>query len=142
MQKEREITRGVAHAWYCDNFGHMNVRWYSHIFDDGAYHVWPAFWGSHQLMQEKFGVHTVTASAKINFIKELISGDLVIVDCVVTRVGSKSVTFMERMAHVDTKEIHATYEMTEVFFDPNTRKSAPIPDEIKDALTPLVVSDD
>jgi acyl-CoA thioester hydrolase len=38
------------------------------------------------------------------------------------------------MLHVDTKEIHATYETVEVFFNPKTRKSAEIPAAIKRAL--------
>ncbi len=136
---QKEILRGVVHPWYCDTFGHMNVRWYSHFFDDGAFHIWPVYWGSHQRMQQAFGVHTVTASANTQFRKELLAGDLIIVDCMLTRIGSKSCTFTERMLHVDTMEVHATYDMTEVFFDPQTRKSAPIPAEIKTTLETFLV---
>jgi len=39
MSKPIEILRGVVHPWYCDTFGHMNVRWYSHFFDDAAFHL-------------------------------------------------------------------------------------------------------
>lgn len=67
MSEPIEILRGVVHPWYCDNFGHMNVRWYSHFFDDAAFHLWPLYWGSHQKMQDEFGVHTVVASATIQF---------------------------------------------------------------------------
>ena len=138
MTKSPEILRGVVHPWYCDSFGHMNVRWYSHFFDDAAFHVWSLYWGSHAKMQKEFGVHTVTASAKIQFIRELIAGDLIIVDCILTRVGGKSCTFTERMLHVDTGEVHAIYEMVEVFFDPETRKSTPMPELIRSTLEPLV----
>jgi acyl-CoA thioester hydrolase len=138
MTQSREILRGVVHPWYCDSFGHMNVRWYSHFFDDAAFHVWPIYWGSHSKMQKEFGVHTVTASAKVQFIRELVAGDLIIVDCILTRVGGKSCTFTERMLHVDTGEVHATYEMVEVFFNPETRKSAAMPDQIRETLEPLV----
>ena len=34
MSEPIEILRGVVHPWYCDTFGHMNVRWYSHFFDE------------------------------------------------------------------------------------------------------------
>jgi acyl-CoA thioester hydrolase len=139
MSKQKEILRGVVHPWYCDAFGHMNVRWYSHFFDDAAFHLWPMYWGSHQKMEREFGVHTVTASANIQFIKELVAGDLVIVDSMLKRVGSKSCAFMERMLHVDTMEVHATYETVEVFFDPKTRKSATIPQAIREILEPQIV---
>ena len=138
MNKSPEILRGIVHPWYCDSFGHMNVRWYSHFFDDAAFHVWPLFWGSHAKMQKEFGIHTVTASAKTQFIHELLAGDLIIVDCILTRVGRKSCSFTERMRHVDTGEVHATYEMVEVFFNPETRKSALMPATIRTILEPLV----
>ena len=134
MSEPIEILRGVVHPWYCDSFGHMNVRWYSHFFDDAAFHIWPLYWGSHKKMQDEFGIHTVVASAKIQFHKELVTGDLILVDCLLTRIGRKSCTFIERMLHIDTKEIHATYETVEVFFDPQTRKSTEIPVVIKRAL--------
>ena len=85
-------------------------------------------------MQDEFRVHTVTASAKIQFLHELVAGDLIIVDSLLTRIGRKSCTFTERMLHVDTKEVHATYETIEVFFDPQTRKSTEMPASIRQAL--------
>ena len=85
-------------------------------------------------MQEQFGVHTVTASAMIQFEQELVAGDLIVVDSLLTRIGRKSCTFTERMLHVDTKEVHATYETVEVFFDPQTRKATEIPVSIRQAL--------
>lgn len=142
MSKRREILRGVVHPWHCDSFGHMNVRWYGHFFDDAAYHVWPVYWGSHQRMQTEFSVHTVTARATTGFVKEVVAGDLVIIDCVLTRLGGRSCTFLERMRHVDSGEVHATYEVTEVFFDPASRSSAPMPAPIREALTPWLASAD
>jgi len=134
MSKPIEVLRGVVHPWYCDAFGHMNVRWYSHFFDDAAFHLWPLYWGSHNKMQREWGIHTVTASATVQFVQELVAGDLILVDSLLTRLGGKSCTFTERMLNVDTMEVHATYEVTEVFFDPKTRKSAEMPDAIRQAL--------
>jgi acyl-CoA thioester hydrolase len=134
MSEPMEILRGVVHPWYCDNFGHMNVRWYGHFFDDAAFHLWPLYWGSHQKMLEQFGVHTVTASSTTTFLKELVAGDLILVDSLLTRIGRKSCSFTERMLHVDTRAVHATYETTEVFFDPQTRKSRAMPAPIRQAL--------
>jgi acyl-CoA thioester hydrolase len=134
MPDHIEILRGVVHPWYCDTFGHMNVRWYSHFFDDAAFHLWPLYCGSHKKMLDEFGVHTVVASATIQFQQELVAGDLILVDSLLNRIGQKSCTFTERMLHVDTKEVHATYETVEVFFDPQTRKSTEIPASIKQAL--------
>ena len=134
MSKPIEILRGVVHPWFCDSLGHMNVRWYCHFFDDAAFHIWPLYWGSLKKMQDELGVHTVTAATTTQYQQELVAGDLIIVDCLLTRVGGKSCTFTERMLHVDTRQVHATYETTEVFFDPKTRKSTEMPPAIRKAL--------
>ena len=134
MSDSIELLRGVVHPWYCDSFGHMNVRWYSHFFDDAAYHLWPLYSGSHKKMLDEFGVHTVTASATVQFYQELVAGDLILVDRIRVRIGNKSCTFTERMLHVDTMEVHATYEAVEVFFDPQTRKSTQMPAPLRRAL--------
>ncbi len=85
-------------------------------------------------MQNEFGVHTVTATATLQFQQELVAGDLILVDSLLTRIGHKSCTFTERMLHVDTKEVHATYKTVEVFFDPQTRKSTEMPTSIRQSL--------
>ena len=38
------------------------------------------------------------------------------------------------MLHVDTGEVHATYETIDVFFNPQSRKSAEMPASIRQAL--------
>ena len=85
-------------------------------------------------MQDELGVHTVTASASTQFHQELVAGDLIIIDSLITRIGNKSCTFTERMLHVDSRIVHATCETVEVFFDPKTRKSTAMPSPIRQAL--------
>ena len=77
---------------------------------------------------------TVTARATVTFIKELKAGDLIQVDGQLSRLGSKSVTFHLRMLNEVTNELHATHELVEVFFDPKTRQSSPIPDSVRRRL--------
>lgn len=135
----KEIFRGVVHPWHHDQFGHMNVRWYAHFFDDSVFHMYAHAAGSLQAIQDEFGVHTVSAQATTNFIKELTAGDLVRIEGGISRLGSKSITFTMRMLHVDTGELHATYDLVEVFFDPTTRSSAPIPAPLRQRLEQFVV---
>ena len=133
-ESARELMRGVVHPWHHDQFGHMNVRWYAHFFDDAVFHLYPVFGISLTRMQQEFGVHTVSAKATTNFIKELQAGDLIRVVGSVTRLGGKSVTFTLQMLNVDSGELHATYELVEVFFNPETRKSAEIPAGLRELL--------
>ncbi len=135
----RDLLRGVIHPWHHDQFGHMNVRYYAHFFDDAVFHLYPEFGISLQRLIDEYGVHSVTAKTTTTFIQEAKAGDLIRIDGGVTRVGGKSVSFFMRMFNIDTGVLHATYEIIEVFFDPNTRKSAPIPADIKEQLSSVLV---
>ena len=57
----------------------------------------------------------------------------------VTRIGNRSVTFTHRMRNAETGELCASMTGTEVFFDPDTRKSAPIPDAVRERLNAVLV---
>ncbi|ORE93072.1 acyl-CoA thioesterase [Acuticoccus yangtzensis] len=134
MADRLELFRGVVHPWHHDHFGHMNVRHYAPFFDDAAYHMWTRLGLPYSTMTPEHGIHTVTAQATTSFIKELVAGDLIVIDGIVTRLGTKSTTFHLRMMHADTGELHATYDLVEVFFDPKTRSSAAMPDSVRERL--------
>ncbi|MBT5266481.1 MAG: acyl-CoA thioesterase [Rhodospirillaceae bacterium] len=139
MSEWRELHRGVVHPWFCDQFGHMNVRYYAHFFDDAAFHIWPAHDIGWKRM-EALGVHTVVARTTTEFLAELKAGDLITVRAAFTRLGTKSITYALTMHNVETDELHARQEGVEVFFDPKTRLGVAIPDEIRTELSGLVVS--
>ena len=134
-----ELLRGVVHPWHHDIFGHMNVRHYAPFFDDASFFMYTALNIPIAWMTGEFGVHVVSAKAETNFIKELVAGDGFVIDGAVRRLGSRSAVFHMRMIHAETGVLHATYDLTEVFFDPKTRKSAPMPDPVRDRLLPHLV---
>lgn len=134
MQNRLDLLRGVIHPWHHDHFGHMNVRHYAPFFDDAGYHMWTELGLPYSRMLAEHGVHTVSAQATTQFIRELQAGDLVMIDGIVSRIGTKSCAFHLRMMHADTGALHATYDLVEVFFDPKTRQSAPMPHYIRDTL--------
>ncbi len=139
MAQRLDVMRGVIHPWHLDHFGHMNVRHYAPFFDDAIYHLWARLGLSYDQMQTQFGIHAVTAQASTGFKRELIAGDLIVIDASVTRIGNRSCTFQLRMLHAVTGAVHATYDVTEVFFDPATRQSAPMPDLVRATLKPYLV---
>jgi len=134
MDGRLELLRGVVHPWHHDHFGHMNVRHYAPFFDDAIYHMWTAMDLAYSKMIPEHGVHTVSAEATTSFLKELVAGDLIVIDGAVSRVGTKSVKLHLRMHHADTGNLHATYDLVEVFFDPETRASAPMPAAVRSKL--------
>ncbi len=134
MTDRMELLRGVVHPWHLDHFGHMNVRHYAPFFDDAVYHIWTQLGLAYSELLEAHGIHAVTGSATTTFVKELAAGDLIRIDGTVRRIGGKSVAFHLRMLHADTGEVHATYDVTEVLFDPSSRSSATIPDAVRARL--------
>ncbi len=134
-----ETMRSVVLPAHCDQFGHMNVRWYAAFFDDAAFHVW-AVHGVTQAEMQACGVHTVSASQKIDFRREITAGELFVIRSVFTRVGTKSATFVQRMYNAERDMLHAEQRATEVFFDPATRASAPVPAPIRAKLESRLVT--
>jgi acyl-CoA thioester hydrolase len=142
MTKRLELFRGVVHPWHHDHFGHMNVRHYAPFFDDAAYHMWTLLGLPYSRMIPEHGVHTVAAQTTTRFIKELVAGDLIAIDGVVTRIGTKSTNFHLSMRHADTGALHATADLVEVFFDPKTRASAAMPEAVRERLKAYLVEPD
>ena len=133
----RETFRSVVFPWQCDQFGHMNVRWYAHHFDDAAFHIWPTHGVTFKHMK-KLGVHTVVARTSTDFAKELVAGDLIVIESAFTRLGHTSVTYVQHMKHAEDGVLHAKQEAVEVFFNPATRQSTPIPEKIREIIKAVV----
>jgi len=141
MQGWRETFRSVVFPWQCDQFGHMNVRWYAHHFDDGAFHVWATSGITFKRMEE-LGVHTVVARTATEFVKELTAGELIVVKSAFASIGRTSVTYRQNMSDAETGTLHATQEAVEVFFDPESRTAVPIPEEIRKTVEGLLLADE
>lgn len=133
MNDWRETHQTVVHAWMCDHFGHMNVRYYAHLFDDAGFALWSRV-GATRAVFEASGLHTVVARTETDLRAELVAGTVVRVVSRFEKIGNKSVTYVQELREVDTDAVHATQRAVEVFFDPKTRESRPVPDAIRRIL--------
>jgi len=127
----------VVHPWMCDQFGHLNVRFYAHIFDDAGFVLWPLC-GVHQSHFDDAKLHTVVARAATEFKSEVLPGATVKVRSRFERLGTKSVEYAQELRHIETGRLHATQAVVEVFFDPAQRTAAEIPPAIRAILEPLI----
>ena len=128
-----ETGRGVVFPWHCDQFGHFNVRWYAHAFDDASFHLWSRS-GVDQPSLLAAGVAMVTARNTVNFLQELRAGDLYYVRSGITRVGGKSLGHLHQMRNANSDQLCATMESVDVFFDTAERRSTGMPDELRARL--------
>jgi acyl-CoA thioester hydrolase len=138
MSNVFEIYRGVVFPWMCDHIGHMNVRWYAHHFDDGGFHLWSMAGLSQREMRDR-GTQVVVAQTTIKYIRELKAGDLIVIRAGFVKVGQKSVVHIAKMYNADTNVYSAWEETVEVFFDPEQRKAAPMPEDFRERLTARIV---
>ena len=138
MDNVFEVYRSVVFPWHCDHFGHMNVRWYAHHFDDAGFHLWTVA-GLSQKQVFASGVSLVVAQTKIDYVREMKAGDMLVVRGGFTHVGGKSLRHHLRMYDADADELRATQDTVEVFFNPETRRSEKMPDDFRARLAPLVV---
>ena len=138
MDNVFELYRAVVFPWHCDHIGHMNVRWYAHHFDDAGFHLWSVAGVSQKEMHES-GVGLVVAQIKIDYVHEMKAGELLVIRGGFSHVGGKSIRHHLRLYNADTNVLCATQETIEVFFDPKSRKSAPMPEYYREKLKPLVV---
>lgn len=133
-----ETYRGVVHAWNCDHLGHMNVRWYAHFFDDAGWHMWTQIGLSHATLKQR-GIVTVIGRTATDFVHEVTAGELVVIESAFTRLGTKSLTHIQRMTNAESGVLVATQETVEVFFDMGTRKAVAMPDDLRRKLQAVLV---
>ncbi|WP_437883107.1 acyl-CoA thioesterase [Pseudomonas sp. LRF_L74] len=132
---EQTLSLGsfVVHQWHCDHFGHMNVRHYAGMFDDATFLFWGQL-GFTAPASGETGVVPVTAEVKTSFLSEAVVGSIVTIQALIIRVGSKSVALRFEMHEARTRDLLATCEAIEVFFDTRSRTSHTIPQAIRDRL--------
>lgn len=88
MSDWTETHRAVVHPWNCDVLGHMNVRWYAHLFDDAEFHLWSVIGLSHATLK-KSGVVTVIANTNTDFLHETLAGELLTITSAFTKLGGR-----------------------------------------------------
>ena len=139
MSDWTETHRAVVHPWNCDVLGHMNVRWYAHLFDDAEFHLWSVIGHSHATLK-KNGVVTVNANTNTDYLHETVAGELLTITSAFTKLGEKSLTISQRMTNSETNTLIATQNTVAVFFNMETRKSSTIPGNIRRKLEGVLVS--
>ena len=134
MSEWRVFNRGVVFPWHCDQYGHMNVRWYSHLFDDGSFLSWSCLGIDVRPLQDA-GTHTAVVRSTIEFKRELLAGTPVTILGKFSAVGRSSVTMNQRMVDAVSEDIiHATQESVLVFCDDDSRAAVPIPTAFREKL--------
>ncbi len=124
-----ETARGTVHAWQCDHMGHANLRAYGEFFEQALWHVFHRI-GLTPSMLRGDAIRMAGVQQSINYRKELLPGDLVLVTSQLIEFRERSLKMRHEMQHVETGEVCATCELTAVCIDARTRKPCQFPPEI------------
>ena len=134
-----ECYRGVVYPWDCDHLGHMNVKNYTGMFDQAAFHYQFQLGLDFKAMAER-GETAVDAQHTVRFLKEQLAGSLIVIDGALTKIGTKSFTCVYRMRNIETGDLAATTEIVSVHFDLNSRLSTELPAAVRARLEPFLVA--
>lgn len=128
-----EITCGKVVPEWIDINGHMNVAYYVLAFDLAVDALWSDFGISEQYIQTHHS-STFAVESHVLYRRELKLDDPYIVTAQILAFDQKRIHQFQRMYHAREGFLAATAEWMNLHVDMTTRRVAPWPDDILDAI--------
>ncbi|MCE9649744.1 MAG: thioesterase family protein [Parvibaculum sp.] len=117
-----EIYRGPVAREHCDDFGHMATQFYISRYSDGSGHMWQGLGMERKKMLEaRRG--SVVLEQRLNYVREVLSGDILIVKSALIEVAAKTIRICHFMFNGETGLLAATSEVTVIRFDLDKRRA-------------------
>ena len=122
---------------YLDDMGHMNVMWYTHLFDKGVY-------GAFELMGlnlEYMRAHNsggFALEAHIRYLREVRVGNKVTIFSRFIARTQRRFHLMNFMYNDSNQDVAATFEVVGAHIDMSIRRMASFPDPIATKLDSLI----
>jgi acyl-CoA thioester hydrolase len=131
--------RGVVYPWHLDHMTHMNVQHYVSMFDQASW-VLLALLGldSGYFQDKRRGMATLEQT--IQYKSELRSGDMVEIRSTVLELRDKTIRLLHNMHKAGTGALAASTTILGVHIDSEARKSAPLPEEVRERVQVLGAS--
>lgn len=125
-----ETCRGVVYPWQCDHMGHLNVTQYVALYDVATWQLFGLMGLTPSLLRES-GRGMAAVRQVIEYQRELLVGDLIVISSQILEVGERKVRFAHEMRDATTGELSSTCEMTAVHLDREARKAVPFPEAVR-----------
>lgn len=130
MKKAMETFRGVVYPHHCDALGHVNVKEYVGFFDQAEWHALLHLgFDTRRIRTDQ--VAFADARHVVEYLKELLVGDLVMIESDVRQVGTKSLTFKHKLFNASSGVLSATMEAVVVQYDLKARQAIPLLDDVR-----------
>jgi acyl-CoA thioester hydrolase len=109
---------------YIDGNGHMNVGYYTLLFDKALDKPWELL-GIYSELQLKTGISSFTLESHLTYQRELKLGDALQFNLQVLDYDAKRIHYFLTMQHATKRYLAATCEQISICMDMNARRSAP-----------------
>jgi acyl-CoA thioester hydrolase len=113
--------------------------WYVAKFDEACWHLlsWLGM-SSSRMRTDRVGMAAV--EQRIEYKREVFAGDLVSIRSKILDVKEKSVRMQHEMTNDETNEVVATMEVVGIHLNFPTRKSCPLPADLRDRASAMIVN--
>lgn len=127
-----DYSTSVQPDWI-DYNGHMNVGYY-HIAFDSAVEPFFHWLGLTPEYRKANQCSTFAHEAHLNFLQEVSEGDPIRFEARLIDFDNKRIHFYQEMFHAKAGYLAASHESISSYMDMKTRKTAALPDDIKERL--------
>ena len=122
---------------YLDMMGHMNVRWYTHLFSMAMGGVFRMTGLSHEYMQENHS-GMFALESHIRYLSEVRVDQKVSVHTLFLNRSPKRIHVIHFLINHDKRDVAATFEMVSTHIDMRIRRTSPFPDELSTLIDNIV----
>lgn len=122
---------------YRDVMGHMNVMWYTHLFDCSIFGIFRKLGFDLEFMRQR-NAGSFALESHTRYLTELHVGDVVAVRTRVLGRSEKRFHMLSLMTEQSTQALSATFEVVGAYIDMEHRRMAPIPSDISERLDAML----
>ena len=133
-----ETYPGTVGPTDCDDLGHMNVQHYFAAVSNGMFTMMSRLGLTPEEIQRQMSFAVV--HAETDFHRELRSGDVMLLESTVLKLGDKSATFQHRLRNLSTNSVAMTTDFKCVLLNLKRREAISIPDDIRAAAAELAAA--
>jgi len=132
-----DTARMGTQAWECDRHGWLMPRFMMRLFSDSTMHAFPHLGLPHAELARR-GLGAAALEYHIRHHRRIRSGDAIALTCAPVALDPKTWRFAHWARDTVTGELLATAETVNVLFDFATRKSVPLPEDVREKIAALM----
>ena len=114
---------------YIDLMGHMNVMWYTHLFDTATFNFFEMF-GFGREYHTQTGKGSFALEQHLRYLAEVRQGESITIRTRALGRSAKRFHFMHFMLHDASGKLAATTELVGSHVDMSLRRTSPLPEDI------------